>query len=143
MGYHLVHRRVISTPSYIQRVYKTFWKTVKPFLTDKVKIKSKVTLTERKQKQNQAEIFEEEKIICDDKEIAEIFNELSINIVPNLNITTDHFQNLDFQRTENSVLNAINKYRYHSSIAMIKSKIDKQLSFLLRQYNMNIFFKKL
>ena len=48
---------------------KTFWKTVKPFLTDKVKIKSKRTLIERKQKENQTEIFEEEKIISDDKEI--------------------------------------------------------------------------
>ena len=108
---------------------KTFWKTVKPFLTDKVKIKSKITLIERKQKENQAEIFEEEEIISDDKEIAEVFNEFFINIVPNLKITTDHFQNPDFQRTENPVLNAINKYKYHPSIAMIKSKIDKQFKF--------------
>ena len=32
----------------------------------------------------------------------------------------DHFQNPDFQRTENPVLNAINKYKYYPSIAMIK-----------------------
>ena len=108
---------------------KTFWKAVKPFLTDKVKIKSKITLIERKQKENQAEIFEEEKIIYDEKEIADVFNEFFINIVPDLNITTDHFQNPDFQITENPLLNAINKYKYHPNIAMIKSKIDKQCKF--------------
>ena len=27
---------------------KTFWKTVKPFFTDKIKIKSKITLIEKK-----------------------------------------------------------------------------------------------
>ena len=106
---------------------KTFWKTVKPFLTDRVKIRSKITLIERKQKENQAEIFEEEKIISDDKEIAEVFNEFFISII--LNVTTDHFQNPDFQRTKNPVLNAINKYKYHPSIAMIKNKIDKQFKF--------------
>ena len=105
---------------------KTSCKTVKPFLRDKVKIKSKITLIERKQKENQAEILEEGKIIS---EFAEVFNELFINIVPNLNITTDHLRNPDLTRTENPVLNAINKYKYHPSIDMIKSNIDKQFKF--------------
>ena len=122
---------------------KTFWKTVKPFLTDKVKIKSKITLIEKKQKENQAEIFEEEKIKSDDKEIAEVFNEVFINIAPSLNITTDHFQTPDFQRTENLVLNAINKYKYHPRIAMIKSKIDKQFNFSFTTIQYEDILKKI
>ena len=122
---------------------KTFWKTIKLFLTDKVKIKSKITLIERKQRENQAEIFEEEKIISDDKEIAQVFNEFFINIVPNLNITMDHFQNPDFQRTKNPVLNAVNKYKYHPSIAMIKSKIDKQFKVFFTTVEYEDILKKL
>ena len=120
---------------------KTFWKTVKPFLTDKVKIKSKITLLEKKQKENQAETFEE--IISDDKEIAETFNEFFINIVPNLKISTDHFQNSDFQVTENPVLNAINKYKYHPSVIKIKEKIDKQLKFSFTAVQYEDILKKI
>ena len=38
---------------------KTFWKTVKPFLTEKFKTKSKITLIEEKYKDNSAEYSEE------------------------------------------------------------------------------------
>ena len=103
---------------------KTFCRTVKPFLTDKVKTKSKITLIEKTFKENLTEYFEE--IISGDKKVAGVFNDFFINIVPNL---TDHNCNLDFQRTGDPVLDAINKYKCHSSIAMIKSKIDKQLKF--------------
>ena len=106
---------------------KTFWRTVKPFLTDKVKTKSKITLIEKKFKENSTEYFEE--IISGDKKVADVFNDFFINIVPNLKIESDHSCNLDFQRTGDPVLDAINKYKCHSGIAMIKSKIDKQLKF--------------
>ena len=64
-----------------------------------------------------------------DKNAADVFNDFFINIVPNLKIEMDHNCNLDFQRTGDPVLDAINKYKCDSSIAMIKSKIDKQLKF--------------
>ena len=104
---------------------KTFRRTVKPFLTDKVKTKSKITLIEKKIKENSTEYVEE--IISGDKKVADVFNDFFINIVRNLKIETDHNCNLDFQRTGDPVLDALNKC--HSSIAMIKSKIDKQLKF--------------
>ena len=106
---------------------KTFLGTVKPFLTEKLKTKSKITLIEKKFKENSTEYFEE--IISGDKKAADVFNDFFINIVPSLKIETDHNCNLDFQRTGDPVLDAINKYKCHSSTAMIKSKIDKQFKF--------------
>ena len=47
---------------------KTFWKTVKPFLSDKVKKHSKITLGEDKE------------IISKDDQVAKIFNEFFMNI---------------------------------------------------------------
>ena len=106
---------------------KTFWKTVKPLLTDKVKTKSKITLIEKKYKDNSTEYSEE--IISDDKEVAEVFNKFFVNIVPDLKIPASHNCNKDFQKTNDPVLNAINKYKYHPSIVMIKSKTDSQRKF--------------
>ena len=113
---------------------KTFWKTVKPFLTDKVKTKSKITLIEKRCKENSTEHFEE--VISDEKKVAETFNNFFVNIVPNLKIPTNHNHNTDFQKTDDPVLNAISKYKHHSSIVMIKSKIDpeKRFSFSPVQY---------
>ena len=70
---------------------KTFWKTVKPFFTEKMKTKSKRTLIEKKNvsQESQEEIISEE-IITEDQAVAEVFNKFFINIVPNLKISTDH-----------------------------------------------------
>ena len=43
-----------------------------------------------------------------------------VNILPNSNIPTK----MDFQKTDDPVLNAISKCKYHSSTFMINSKID-------------------
>ena len=44
---------------------------------------------------------------------------------------------MDFQKTDDPVLNAINKDRYHSSIVMINSKIEQEIifSFTTVQYD--------
>ena len=55
---------------------RTFWKTVKPFLSEKSKKASKITL------------IENEKIVSEDKEIAKIFNDYFISI-PILNMPTN------------------------------------------------------
>ena len=109
-------------------------KTLKPFLTDKVKTKSKITLIEKKYKDSSTEPSEE--IISDEEKVAEIFNNFFINIVPNLKIPNNHNCDMDFQKTDDPVLNAINKYRYHSSIVMINSKIEPEsiFSFTTVQY---------
>ena len=109
---------------------KTFWKTVKPFFTDKIKTKSKITLIEKKvvSQEGQEEIVSE-KIITEDQAVAEVFNKFFINIVPNLKISTDRGYDNDFIATDDQVANAVNKFRNHSSIIMIKNKKKNDQSF--------------
>ena len=70
---------------------KTFWKTLKPFSTDKIQAKSKITLIEKNivSQEGQEEIVSE-KIITEDQAAGDVFNKFFINIVPNLKISTDH-----------------------------------------------------
>ena len=109
---------------------KTFWKTVKPFFTDKIKTKSKTTLIKKKivAQESQEEIVSE-KIIAENQAVAEVFNKFFINIVPNLKISTDHGYDNDFIATDDQVTNAVNKFRNHSSIIMIKNKKKKRSKF--------------
>ena len=102
---------------------KTFWKTVKPFFTDKIKTKSKITLIGKNiVSQEGQEKIVSEKIITEDQAVAEVFNKFFINIVPNLKVSTDHGYDNDFIATDDQVANAVNKFRNHSSIIMIKNK---------------------
>ena len=102
---------------------KTFWKIVKPLSTYNVKIKSKIALIKEKviSKQGQ-ESNHTEKTISDDKAIAEVFNKFFINIVPNLRMPLENNLDHDFTETDDLVLNAINKFKNHLSIIMIKRK---------------------
>ena len=102
---------------------KIFWKTVQPLFTEKVKINSKITLIEEKiiSKQGEENIIEEE-IISDDQKLTEVFNDFFINIVPNLKIPMEQNINHDFTKTDDPVSNAINKFKNHPSIVMIKRK---------------------
>ena len=111
---------------------KTFWKTVKPFFTDKIKTKSKITLIEKNiVSQEGQEKIVSEKIITEDQAVAEVFNNFFINIVPNLKISTNHGYDNDFIATDDQVTNAVNKFWNHSSIIMIKNKkvADQSFSF--------------
>ena len=102
---------------------KTFWKTVKPFFTDKIKTKSKITLIEKNiASQEGQEKIVSEKIITDDHAVAEVFNKFFIIIVPNLKISTNHGYNNDFIATDDQVTNVVNKFRNRSSIIIIKNK---------------------
>ena len=93
---------------------KTFWKVVKPFFNDKIKAKSKIMLIEKNiVSQEGQEKIVSEKIITEDQAIAEVFNKFFINIVPNLNISTDHGYDNDFIATDDQVADAVNKFRYH------------------------------
>ena len=68
-------------------VNKTFWKTIKPFFTDEIQTKSKITLIEENvvSEVGQEQIVSE-KVISEDQAVAEVFNKFFINIVPNLKI---------------------------------------------------------
>ena len=100
---------------------KAFWKTVKPFFTDEIQTKSKITLNE---KNVVSEVGQEQivskKVISEDQAVSEVFNKFLINIVPNLKIPTNHNYDTDFLVTNDQV--ALNKFRNHPSIIMIKSE---------------------
>ena len=82
----------------------TFWKRVKPLLTNNVNTKSKITLIEKKYKDNSTEYSEE--IISDDKEVSEVFNIFFVNIISDLKIPASQNWNNCFQKKNDPVLNA-------------------------------------
>ena len=99
---------------------KTLWKT-----KQKIKTKPKITLIEKKiVSQEGQEGIVSEKIITEDQVVAEVFYKIFINIVPNSKISTDHDHGYDNDciSTDNQVTNAVNRFRNHSSIIMIKNK---------------------
>ena len=77
---------------------KKFWKTVKPFLSDKTMMDDNITLVEN------------DEITTDDLKVAEIFNNFFSEIVPNLNITTNEDILTDTSYIDDPVLKAIKKY---------------------------------
>ena len=111
---------------------------MKPLFTDKVQMKSKIRLIEKKviSKQGQ-ESNHTEKLISGDKAIAEVFIKFFINIVPNLKIPVENNIDHDYIETDDLVLNAINKFKNRSSIIMIKRKTNacRIFSFFSEQYD--------
>ena len=62
---------------------KTFWRKVKPLFSEKVNLQTNFLLVEKGNDLSDPEISSEvEKVILEDMEIAEIFNEFFVNIVP-------------------------------------------------------------
>ena len=105
---------------------------MKPLFTDKVQTKSKITLVEKKvASREELEQIVSEKVISEDQEVVEVFNKFLIDIAPNLKIFPNHNYDTDFIVTNDQVKNALNKFRNHPSIVMIKSKrkIDQCFSF--------------
>ena len=89
---------------------KKFWKTVKPFLSDKSKTSDKIHLNENGE------------LLNSESETAEVLNNFFSNIVKNLKIP--EYENLDqnFENVEDPVLREILKYKNHPSITVIKEK---------------------
>ena len=88
---------------------KTFWKTAKPFLSDKVTTSSqKITL------------IENNKIVKNDNDTARVLNTFFSNIVCDLKIPD--YNNCDSlaENIQEPVLKAIVKYRNHTSILTIE-----------------------
>ena len=89
---------------------KKFWKTMKPFFSEKCVSKEKITLVEDN------EIYE------DDKRISEIFINFFSDAVKNLNIEVNTDILLDDQNEMDPINKAIKKYTNHPSILTIKAK---------------------
>ena len=113
---------------------KVFWNKIKPFFTDKIKSKSKITLIEKELNKDSNEIISE-KLISNDNDVAETFNKFFVNIVPNLKIPTNHDFDINVKVTGDPIVDAINKYENHPSIIMIKNKNKTQFSFTVVEYD--------
>ena len=83
---------------------KKFWKTVTPFLSDKVSSNDKIS------------IVEDDVVIKDDSAIAEVLNTYFSTIISNLNIPEYADSDPLSEQVSDSVLRAIVKYRFHPSI---------------------------
>ena len=101
---------------------KKFWKTVKPLFGDKGGMGEKIVLVEN------------DKIISDDKEVAETFNTFFKNAVTSLGIGENKLllnHNSCSQGNEGSVDKIIQMFETHPSIILIKKhvKVESEFSF--------------
>ena len=91
---------------------KLFWKTIKPFFSDKANCGANIKL------------IEEEDVLQNDSEIAEKLNEFFKNTVSTLGITENSFIiNEKYKNISDPFQHAIVKFESHSSISLIKNKI--------------------
>ena len=87
---------------------RTFWKTVKPFLSEKVTKQSKINLVE------------DDKIISRDDQIAKKFSEYFISI-PILNMPSNGYK-CPYSSEQDPIFKILDKYKEHRSIKLIKAK---------------------
>ena len=91
---------------------KKFWKIVKPLFSEKVNKNENITLVENNN------------IISSETEIAEKLNAFFSNIVKELNIKVKEDLLCDVSDINDPVERAIQKYKNHPSIQMIKETFD-------------------
>ena len=96
---------------------KTFWKVVKPMLSNKVKSNEKITL------------IENDEIVRNDKETAKVLNNFFSNIIKNLGIQQYNMNDPICENIQDPVLKAILRYRNHPSISSIKKVCNTQQHF--------------
>ena len=104
---------------------KKFWKTVKPLFSEKHNYHTKINL------------IEEDDIISNDADVADIMNTFFSSIVENLEIEGYSVNGLSSNTNSNSVSNIITKFKDHPSIIEIKDKIqvDEKFCFSLLDAN--------
>ena len=113
---------------------KKFWRTIKPFFSDKGSSSQKITLVEKiipdKNEPNKVE----EKIITEDKGVADTLNNFFQNAVKNLEINENHFLIDKVDDGLDQIETAIAKYAHHPSILTIQEKVEeKRPSFLFSE----------
>ena len=110
---------------------KIFWKRISPLFSNKIKAKEKITLVEN------------EKIISNDLEIANTFNNYFGKIVQNLDIprNRNHISNTHLAQV-NPVLGCIEKFSEHTSIKNIKNRMSNLNCNFKFEYEDKDFFQK-
>ena len=92
---------------------KTFWQIVKPLFSNKVKGKTTIKLVEN------------DEMIDDEIQIANLFNEYFVNIVKKLGLFTKEQNAISTENSLSEVEIAITKYGNHPSIIAITEKMEK------------------
>ena len=99
---------------------KSFWKNIQPFFSEKRKISNKITLVDNK-----------ENTFFDNHLVSEELNKFFENATRGLEINESSYM-IDTDSNEiNSVQKAINKYRNHASVLLIKSTLKKYSKLLI------------
>ena len=83
------------------------------------------------------------KVISDDTEIAETFNQLFVNIVPSLKISPKGNYETDVGNDDEPILNYINKFKIHLSIETIKSRKNEEQTFSFNYVSYEKVFHKI
>ena len=98
---------------------KKFWRSVKPFFGDKGGAKENIVLVEG------------ERIINDDAEIAQTFNDFFDNAVKSLGLSDSEVLLTKVEYAQGKVLDAIKELEVHQCILKIKERvtIDREFSF--------------
>ena len=112
---------------------KKFWNTVKPLLSDKCITTENIILNENR------------KMITDDKEIADIFNNYFSNAVKGLNL--DYYEHFSwdcmFSENEDPILKSIEKYSNHPSILKIREQYPHTETFSFNPTNLESVFTEI
>ena len=90
---------------------KKFWHTIKPLFGDKGGARDNIVLVEG------------DRVINEDAELAQTFNDFFDNAVKSLGITENEMLVNKIDRTQGKVLDAIKMYESHPSILKIKEKV--------------------
>ena len=104
---------------------KLFWKTMKPFLSEKCTLSSKISLVHNNN------------VISNDQVLADTFNDFFEHAVDNLGIKEyqcDHNIETD-SVTNDPIDNAILKYKNHPSIKLINENVSFESRFSFTEVN--------
>ena len=92
-----------------------FWKTVKPFLSDKRSYISKINLVNK------------DEVIYDDSTLAETFSKYFESALKNLGISEEINTRTDFESSDPVDITLL-KYKYHPNVLKIKESIGENIS---------------
>ena len=110
---------------------KKFWKTVKPLISDKCNVSNKINLVENDSK------------VSDDYEIAETFKIFFENAVKNFNVLGDSDSLSTTFDLDNPVEIAVEKFKNHPLITLIKSNVNVSNNFFFEEVNFSDIFKEI
>ena len=110
---------------------KQFWKTIKPFLSEKSKVTSKIKLKDKN------------KIISNDDKVAEEFSTFFENVVKTLNIKPRNFSLGNTTHLSDPVEITIKKFENHPSVQVIRENINLNQEFFFKEVEVDEILKEI